>query len=705
MLSENTTVKRIYIVIFSLAMIMVFIGIPARNIMKGTNDKARYTPFSEDWNKLSGERVMIDDIMAGEYEGSITLEKKLPDDIHDTDSLCFESQNCNFIVTIDGEEVYRYMSKPNLTGMGYGIAFHEVGICAMDSGGTVAITLQRVRDDQARGRVMGVCICPAAEYIYRSSMDVVLQCSLCLVTVFFGVVLIIIHIVSAEKGMLPFDALALGSAAIIVGVWLFIDTNVMQLVTGRVYSYREIGKILPFTAGYPLIVFFNSMTKQKRSLFYHVGFWMTALFIFGIIYDRYRYDLDMMVSFSKLLGMYLVVMSVIVLIIAVDNVVYCSKNKIKADYRLFYAGMLAFFICGGLDIVKYILSYRKAAINGTFTMIGMTIFVLIMLISFLRWFMKDHEAIKRDRFINRALQYAISSNSPDENVKAMIAFLGKELEAKRFVIFEDQKNGKYRGTYEWYREGESSVSIEMMTMPYEGLVDKLHEVLDNNNHKLIIDNIDEYKNSIPSLYNVIKSNHIENLVLGPLEVGGNIFGVCGAINVPSKSKESIADIIDIISYFLSQLIIQREEQSRVLFYNYKDVLSGAGNHVSYRKYIEEELDTSQPFGYVRCDVTGLDEINVTQGFEVGDQIVVLISKSLMEVFGDSNVFRLNGTQFVAFGFESDEEYFYNDVERAKRLIKENGIEAAVASVYCIYGTKDINLVAKRVEYLIQESMT
>ena len=108
---------------------------------------------------------------------------------------------------------------------------------------------------------------------------------------------------------------------------------------------------------------------------------------------------------------------------------------------------------------------------------------------------------------------------------------------------------------------------------------------------------------------------------------------------------------------------------------------------------------------MRCDVTGLDEINVTQGFEVGDQIVVLISKSLMEVFGDSNVFRLNGTQFVAFGFESDEEYFYNDVERAKRLIKENGIEAAVASVYCIYGTKDINLVAKRVEYLIQESMT
>ena len=109
---------------------------------------------------------------------------------------------------------------------------------------------------------------------------------------------------------------------------------------------------------------------------------------------------------------------------------------------------------------------------------------------------------------------------------------------------------------------------------------------------------------------------------------------------------------------------------------------------------------TQPFGLVRCDLVRLDEINVSEGFDVGDQIVVVAARRLIEIFGDAGVFRISGTQFYAFGFEAEESFFESDVARLKKAFKENAIEANVSSVYCLYGTKDINIVLNRADDLI-----
>ena len=97
------------------------------------------------------------------------------------------------------------------------------------------------------------------------------------------------------------------------------------------------------------------------------------------------------------------------------------------------------------------------------------------------------------------------------------------------------------------------------------------------------------------------------------------------------------------------------------------------------------------------------EINVSQGYEVGDMIVIILAKALMEVFGENNVYRMNGTEFVAFGFETDEVFFNTDVERVKKLISEKGINVAFAPVYCMYGTSDMSIVVKRAENLMHEN--
>ena len=74
----------------------------------------------------------------------------------------------------------------------------------------------------------------------------------------------------------------------------------------------------------------------------------------------------------------------------------------------------------------------------------------------------------------------------------------------------------------------------------------------------------------------------------------------------------------------------------------------------------------------------------------------------MEVFGNENVYRLNGTDFSVFGFESEELFFENDVERVKKRIAEKQIEIRSDSLYCMYGTKNLDLVIRRVNDRMSE---
>ncbi len=722
MKSVTSSGKKQYLAIFIICLGLVLIGIPLKEGIAGSSAENEAVNFSEGWTMQSGETVNIDEVLSGDFGGKVVVEKRLPDRISANDSLCFESQNSSIKVSIisldsveDGsdasgsgtvsvieeKEIYSFRSRPNLTGIGYGYAFHEAGLSSSDAGKTIRIEYEGMLEKHKRARVLNVKICPASEYLHLCVERVMVSCIFSLITIFLGIVLVIIYFAASDKELLPFDILSLGISTMLIGVWLLIDTNVMQLLTGNVYIWRALGRVLPFMYAYPFIIFLNSLMKNRRGIFELAGFWLSVSFTFGIILCRYLFNFDMIFSFPRFLIGYLVLFTALVSAMIYENASYCAENRIKYDFRFLYTGMAVFMACVFIDLAIFFIRFHEVEAQRIFTYFGMIIFVVDMLVEFFRWWMRDQEAVERDRFINRALQYAVSSNSPEVSIKSIIKFLGTELNAERFLIFEDQKNGKYKGTYEWTKDGLETASIELMYLPFEGLVDKMYSEFIENGNKLVIENAGSHKSSNPELYNLMKTYHIENMVFGPLEVRGNIFGACGLIGASEESLEEIAEIISLISYFLAQLILQREEQDRRYFYTYNDVLSGTRNQMAYRRFIENELDTSSAFGYFRCNLLGLDVINITEGFDVGDQIVIVAAKCMMEVFGEANVFRVDGTQFVAFGFETEELFFDSDVERVKKELDENGIKALTASVYCLNGTTDISIISKRADDLIQ----
>ena len=662
--------------------------------------------YSNGWVSDQGEHVSLDDMTVKNHGGRIIVEKRLPGNLTDDDCICFESQNARSIkVWVDDREVYRFLPQENLTGLGYGISFHIAGLNASDSSHTVKIEIEGLKTRYSTyGRILSVSLGPAADYLHMNIYDRIFAASVSMIIVFLGIILAVIYSQIPDKASLPFNSLCLGMSAFIMGFWLLVDTNIMQLLTGYIYIWRALHRTIIFLAVYPIIGYCNSITRLKRNIYLHISFWVSVISLVLEISLRYFAGIDMEESFLPIVVFIVAATLIMMTVMFADNIRYCRSRGIKTGFKDYYVGMLIFIGCIFLDLIIYILRLDRDDSSGSFSRIGLAAFILISLIQFLRWWTRDRAGIERDRFINRALQYAVSSNSSDDSIMSMLDYMGKELNARRICVFEDQGNGKFHGTYEWYKEGLESGDFGMLYIPYEGYIDELHRSYMANDMRMIIKTPEDIKISHPAFYSLLKSYNVKNLVGGPLESNGRITGLLAFIDTPSELLEQTSEIVSLISYFLNQMIIQRGEQKRLEFFSYNDSMSNARNRRAFNRFIDEELDIGSAFGYFTCTINGFEATNRDFGYEAGDRLIVGMAQCLTDTFGEENVYRLGGGAFTAFGFEYDESFFDADVKRVRRLSAEKGINISAGAVYCAYGTLDIKKVIDHATELMRKDI-
>ncbi|MBR5116308.1 MAG: diguanylate cyclase, partial [Lachnospiraceae bacterium] len=658
--------------------------------------------FSAGWTTDTGEVISLEEARMKYYYGEIVAQKKLPQNLSDEDCLSFETGSVAVTVWIDDREVYSCELKENLTGLGYGTAFHQIALTAADSGHTIKMRLEGLY--HRYGRIRCVRLGAAADYIHSAIRTRLPSALISLLIVFVGLIMIVVYVRIPDKENMPFDILALSALSIIVGGWLLLDTQILQLLTGYVHLWRDLNRMWILFACYPCVCFTNSITEQKKRIYLHIAFWYNLVLYIAILALRFLAGVDMIASFSRVMAVISIGTLVLVIIIQINDAIYCRSLGLRTRIRSFYPGVVAFLICAVIDIMTYLLGRSASNTYGNFSRVGMLLFLLVSMGQFLGWWTRDRETIERDRFINRFLQYAVSANSMDDSIQAMLSYMGSELKAERIGIFEDQSNGRFRGKYEWYRDGLASADLEMMVLPYEGVVDELYRIYESADQKLIVRDTNEVKTASPVLYQQLITYGIKTIVWGPLKSGGHMTGFLLFVNSPEEMLDETAEIISLISYFLTQMIMQREEQKRLRFYSYNDSLSGALNRRAYKEYLDGELDLTAPFGYVSVYINGFETVNNSQGYEAGDRMARDLVQALKEVFGPEHVYRLAGAGFAVFGFETDESYFESDVERARRLTQEKGLEISFGSVYCAYGTMSIDKVIRHAEELMRADL-
>lgn len=138
--------------------------------------------------------------------------------------------------------------------------------------------------------------------------------------------------------------------------------------------------------------------------------------------------------------------------------------------------------------------------------------------------------------------------------------------------------------------------------------------------------------------------------------------------LPQENRDEFEELADKIRN------IQNRLEKYIRFIDddlYRDNLTGVLNKIAYKKRINQLNEAigngTAAFSIAFFDVNELKTINTYYGFEVGDELMRASADILKEIFGQENVYRVAGDEFIALmdgKTQDDMQAYFVQLERA-----------------------------------------
>ena len=656
-------------------------------------DKDAGREYSADWMLDSGQRVNLHEIYAGDLGGSFVVSKALPDKMLETDSIYLSTSNLCLKVYVADSLIYSYDTKDNLTGSGDGVSYHMIGLGTKDEGQMIRIEAHTAFSDSRGGRINEVQFGSEEQFRYYMIRSNFTAGCLSVLMVIFGIAVIGIFFMIYSSSPKFRSLWGLGISAVLFGVWSLCDTGLPQLLTGTTYSCREIIYGIPHLAAFPMIYFVDYVTRLRRKRYLYLSFAISVTSFVWLVFSRYSFGTDLHTMNGVIYFSYVSEL-LLLIILLVDNELYCRKKNVTSGLKYFYIGAGVFVVTSFIDIIRYSAGKKVSIGHGSWFRFGLVIFFIMMAFQIYTWWTSEKTSLERDRFINRLLQYATDMNDIESKLGKVLEYLCEELNADRAYIFEDNHDGTFDNTYEYCAEGVTPEIDNLKGIPFDGVIDAWYEEYEKGGHVLIYD-LEKYRSVNENMYNVLKPQGIRTLVTGPLVLEGEKIGFFGVDNPPPERMKEISEIIRLLMYFLSSMMSQRNSRRRLVDYSYHDALTGAKNRRAIKDFEKKKLKTSRSYGFVMCDINGLKAVNDSGGHAAGDVLIKNAAACLTDVFGFDNVYRLGGDEFAVYTYEDSREGFEEKIEKVRTLAKEKGVYVAIGYSFAEGGDPDYD--ARRTE--------
>ncbi|MCR5272848.1 MAG: GGDEF domain-containing protein [Lachnospiraceae bacterium] len=163
----------------------------------------------------------------------------------------------------------------------------------------------------------------------------------------------------------------------------------------------------------------------------------------------------------------------------------------------------------------------------------------------------------------------------------------------------------------------------------------------------------------------------------------------------------IGSFIFFVSMGMEVIQIITREYNSLRKYGYVDELTGLGNRRAYMKF-QEENKNIYPYGYVMCDVNSLKLTNDKFGHKRGDELIKAVAQKMAEIYGENNVFRVGGDEFVAFSFEPTLRGFNAQTRKATELLSGEA-SASIGGAYAADASCDLQDIKKDAEDLMYDA--
>lgn len=180
---------------------------------------------------------------------------------------------------------------------------------------------------------------------------------------------------------------------------------------------------------------------------------------------------------------------------------------------------------------------------------------------------------------------------------------------------------------------------------------------------LIIKNSNDWKyleEKNPAWYASLRKEHVESLVLFPLDVNGETLGYIWSCNFDINNAVKIKETLELTNYFIASEIANQRLLDKLKHMSSIDMLTGVNNRNEMNNRIDSlRSDASNEIkglGIVFAGVNGLKEINDAGGHAAGDLVLKNSAKILQNSFPGDEIYRSGGDEFmVLLSFTSEED--------------------------------------------------
>ncbi len=308
-----------------------------------------------------------------------------------------------------------------------------------------------------------------------------------------------------------------------------------------------------------------------------------------------------------------------------------------------------------------------------------------------------HSYKSMEKLVNEGLHIAMKETTPDRTIEVILEYLGKALKAERTYIFEKNQAGGDDNTYEWVANGITPEKDNLQSVPAEVCANWYRQF--RKNKRIVIEDLENIRDDDPLQYENLKRQKIRSLVVVPLYDDKNVIGFYGVDNPPTGFTDYASDMLQIMGCFITSAMKRRNLAAKLQQMSYTDQLTGFGNRYAMNKHIDQ-IKEKESVGVIFCDVTGLKQVNDTQGHTAGDALICCACESLRRTFAGYELFRIGGDEFLVLCPGIGEEELKEKTETLKKGLEKASITMAVGAVWQKEGKKNIDKLLSESEKLM-----
>lgn len=204
---------------------------------------------------------------------------------------------------------------------------------------------------------------------------------------------------------------------------------------------------------------------------------------------------------------------------------------------------------------------------------------------------------------------------------------------------------------------------------------------------ILLENLEVIKERDPAWYASLQAFSIRSVVLYAVRFHQELVGFIWATNFDTAKLMQIKETLELSSFLIAAVIANHHLLSKLERRSTIDGLTQVGSRNAMDDQLERFTNSWEflpgTMGVVYADLNGLKAVNDEKGHDAGDKLLSRAAALLKIAFGDYDIYRAGGDEFVVLCPEITEEKLMKHVAQLRGLTENTSdVRFAVGAVFC-----------------------